>query len=106
MNSALTALTLVLACTLPAFSSETTGDDLQGVASVIDGDTIEIDIPNRRIHLAVSEADLASRREAQNARGWKPANRVRHVSAALQAYAALTTSADTGAVRDVTQIQS
>ena len=42
MNSALTALTLVLACTLPACSSETTGDDLQGVASVIDGDTIEI----------------------------------------------------------------
>ncbi len=42
MNSALTAVTLVLACTLPACSSETTGDDLQGVASVIDGDTIEI----------------------------------------------------------------
>ena len=39
MNSALTAVTLVLACTLPACSSETTGDDLQGVASVIDGDT-------------------------------------------------------------------
>ena len=76
------------------------------IALVEDGDTIEIDIPNRRIHLAVSDAELASRREAQNARGWKPANRVRHVSAALQAYAALTTSADTGAVRDVTQIQS
>ena len=42
MNSALTALTLVLACTLPACSSETVGADLQGVASVIDGDTIEI----------------------------------------------------------------
>ena len=76
------------------------------IGLVEEGDVIEIDIPNRRIHLAVSEADLASRREAQNARGWKPANRVRHVSAALQAYAALTTSADTGAVRDVTQIQS
>ena len=42
MNSALTALTLVLACTLPACSSETVDPDLQGVASVIDGDTIEI----------------------------------------------------------------
>jgi dihydroxy-acid dehydratase len=66
---------------------------------------IEIDIPNRRINLAVSNEVLAARRTAQDARGWKPANRVRHVSAALQAYAALTTSADTGAVRDVTQVQ-
>jgi dihydroxy-acid dehydratase len=39
------------------------------------------------------------------ARAWRPASRERHVSAALQAYAALTTSADTGAVRDVTQVQ-
>ena len=76
------------------------------IGLVEEGDVIEIDIPNRRIHLAVSDAELASRREAQNARGWKPANRVRHVSAALQAYAALTTSADTGAVRDVTQVQT
>ena len=75
------------------------------IGLVEEGDIIEIDIPNRRIHLAVSEADLATRRAAQDARGWKPANRVRHVSAALQAYAALTTSADTGAVRDVTQVQ-
>ena len=75
------------------------------IGLVEEGDVIEIDIPNRRIHLAVSEADLAARRAQQDARGWKPANRVRHVSAALQAYAALTTSADTGAVRDVTQIQ-
>jgi len=75
------------------------------IGLVEEGDIIEIDIPNRRIHLAVSEADLATRRAAQDERGWKPANRVRHVSAALQAYAALTTSADTGAVRDVTQVQ-
>ena len=75
------------------------------IGLVKNGDRIRIDIPNRRIHLAVSEADLATRRAAQDARGWKPANRVRHVSAALQAYAALTTSADTGAVRDVTQVQ-
>ena len=79
-----------------------------GRASVIDGDTIEIDIPNRRIHLAISDADMAARRAAMEAKGaaaWKPANRERVVSAALQAYALMTTSADTGAVRDITQLQ-
>jgi dihydroxy-acid dehydratase len=78
------------------------------IALVEEDDAIEIDIPNRRIHLAVSDAVLAKRRAAMNAKGdkaWKPANRERVVSAALQAYAALTTSADTGAVRDVTQVQ-
>jgi dihydroxy-acid dehydratase len=77
------------------------------IALVEEGDTIEIDIPNRRIHLAVSDEELARRRAAMAARGdkaWKPANRERYVSAALQAYAALTTSADTGAVRDVSQV--
>ncbi len=79
------------------------------IALVEEGDTIEIDIPNRRIHLKVSDEALAARRAAMEARGeqaWRPANRQRFVSAALQAYAALTTSADTGAVRDVTQLQS
>jgi dihydroxy-acid dehydratase len=78
------------------------------IALVEEGDTIEIDIPARRIHLAVAETELARRRTAMDARGaraWKPADRQRTVSAALQAYAALTTSADTGAVRDVTQVQ-
>ncbi len=78
------------------------------IALVGDGDAIEIDIPNRRIHLAVSDDVLAQRRAAMNAKGskaWKPANRQRVVSAALRAYAALTTSADTGAVRDVTQVE-
>ncbi len=78
------------------------------IALVEDGDTIEIDIPKRRIHLAVSDEELARRRAAMEARGaaaWKPVNRQRVVSAALQAYAALTTSADTGAVRDVSQVQ-
>ena len=78
------------------------------IALVEDGDTIEIDIPDRKIHLAVSPETLAARRAAMEARGakaWKPVNRERYVSAALQAYAALTTSADTGAVRDITQIQ-
>ncbi|MBN2574355.1 MAG: dihydroxy-acid dehydratase, partial [Deltaproteobacteria bacterium] len=79
------------------------------IALVNDGDTIEIDIPNRRIHLAVGEAELAGRRSAATARQgrtWKPASRKRQVSPALQAYAAMTTSADTGAVRDITQLKS
>ena len=78
------------------------------IALVEEGDTIEIDIPNRSIRLAVSDDELARRRAAMEARGaaaWKPVARERVVSAALQAYAALTTSADTGAVRDVTQVQ-
>ncbi|MDX9844702.1 MAG: dihydroxy-acid dehydratase [Aquabacterium sp.] len=78
------------------------------IGLVEDGDTIEIDIPNRRIHLAISDADMATRRAAMEAKGsaaWKPANRERVVSAALQAYALMTTSADTGAVRDITQLQ-
>jgi dihydroxy-acid dehydratase len=79
------------------------------IALIADGDAIEIDIPNRRIHLAVADQELAKRRAAVEARGagaWKPQNRKRQVSAALQAYAAMTTSADTGAVRDVSQLKS
>ena len=78
------------------------------IALVEDGDTIEIDIPNRRIHLAISDEALATRRAAMEAKGadaWKPVKRERYVSAALQAYALLTTSADTGAVRDLSQIK-
>ncbi|MDP5238945.1 dihydroxy-acid dehydratase [Uliginosibacterium sp. 31-16] len=78
------------------------------IALIEDGDTIEIDIPNRTINLKISDAEMAKRRAAMEARGpeaWKPANRVRHVSAALQAYAAMTTSADTGAVRDLSQLK-
>ncbi len=79
------------------------------IGLVHEGDAIEIDIPARRIHLAVDDAELARRRAAMEARGpqsWQPATRQRSVSAALQAYAALTTSADSGAVRDVTQLRS
>jgi dihydroxy-acid dehydratase len=68
------------------------------------GDTIEIDIPNRAIRLAVSDEALASRRAAMDAKGsaaWKPKTRNRKVSTALRAYAALTTSAARGAVRVV-----
>lgn len=78
------------------------------IALVEEGDTIEIDIPNRRIHLAISDDELQARREAMNARGkdgWKPTEqRERVVSQALLAYAALATSADRGAVRDVSQV--
>lgn len=78
------------------------------IALVEDGDTIEIDIPNRRIHLAISDEELQSRRDAMNARGkdaWQPTEkRERVISQALLAYAALATSADRGAVRDVSQI--
>jgi len=75
---------------------------------VEEGDTIEIDIPQRSITLAVSDAEMKRRRAAMEAKGskaWHPASRERHVSAALRAYAAMTTSADKGAVRDVTQIE-
>jgi len=78
------------------------------IALVEEGDTIEIDIPNRTIHLAVSDEELAHRRAAMEAKGdkaWHPANRQRVVSPALLAYAAMTTSAATGAVRDVTQLK-
>jgi len=73
-----------------------------------EGDTIEIDIPNRSINLKVSDEELAKRRAEMEARGiqaWKPENRDRYVSAALRAYGAMATSADKGAVRDVSQVE-
>ncbi|MEZ5351985.1 MAG: dihydroxy-acid dehydratase [Bryobacteraceae bacterium] len=72
------------------------------IGLIEDGDAIDIDIPARRIHLDVSPDELARRRTAMEAKGqeaWKPTSRERSVSNALRAYAALTTSADTGAVR-------
>ncbi|CAO3452188.1 Dihydroxy-acid dehydratase (EC 4.2.1.9) [Azospirillum argentinense] len=78
------------------------------IGLVQDGDRIEIDIPNRKINLALPDEELQRRRDAENAKGadaWKPANRNRVVSPALRAYAALTTSADRGAVRDVSQVE-
>jgi len=70
------------------------------------GDRIEIDIPGRTIHLAVSDAELATRRAEQDAKGWQPERpRKRQVSVALQAYAAMTTSAARGAVRDISQLK-
>ncbi|UJB29644.1 dihydroxy-acid dehydratase [Chromobacterium sp. Beijing] len=78
------------------------------IGLVEEGDRIEIDIPGRSIRLAISDETLAARRMAMEAKGrdaWKPLGRDRVVSPALRAYAAMTTSADTGAVRDVTQVE-
>ena len=78
------------------------------IGLVQEGDTIEIDIPRRSIRLAVSEAELAARRAAMEARGeaaWQPLGRERPVSQALKAYALFATSADRGAVRDLSQIR-
>jgi len=75
------------------------------IALVEEGDIIEIDIPNRSIRMVVSDEDLAKRHSAMEAKGdaaWKPVEqRTRKVTTALKAYAALTTSADKGAVRKV-----
>ena len=66
------------------------------------GDLIEIDIPNRSIHLAVPDSELAERRAAQQEKGWQPAEaRPRKITAALRAYASMTTSAARGAVRKI-----
>jgi dihydroxy-acid dehydratase len=76
------------------------------IGLVAEGDRIEIDIPARSIRLAVSDEELMQRRQAMDGVGmnsWKPASRERPVSQALKAYAALTTSAARGAVRDVSQ---
>ena len=73
------------------------------IGLVQDGDRILIDIPSRSITLQVDDATLANRRAAADARGWKPLHpRPRKVTSALKAYALLATSADKGAVRDVT----
>lgn len=78
------------------------------IGLLAEGDLIEIDIPGRRINVKLSENELEERRQAMEAKGnraWKPVSRNRVVSQALQAYAAMTTSASRGAVRDVSQLQ-
>ncbi|MFC5825716.1 dihydroxy-acid dehydratase [Nonomuraea insulae] len=76
------------------------------IALVEDGDLIDIDIPNRTLELRVPEAELATRRERllTELGGYRPRDRNRPVSVALQAYAAMTTSASTGASRDLSQL--
>jgi dihydroxy-acid dehydratase len=72
------------------------------IGLVRNGDSIRIDIPNRTVNVLVSDDELAKRRVEQDKLGWKPAlPRPRKVSSALKAYALLATSADKGAVRDV-----
>ncbi|MCX2561471.1 dihydroxy-acid dehydratase [Acetobacter farinalis] len=76
------------------------------IGLVEEGDRIEIDIPARRLSVAVPDSELAARRERMDDKGnaaWQP-NRNRVVSTALKAYAALTTSAARGAVRDLGQL--
>ncbi len=76
------------------------------IGLVRNGDRIRIDIPNRTIDVLLSDEELAKRRAEQDAKGWKPAQaRPRKVSAALKAYALLATSADKGAVRDLSQLE-
>ncbi|PWV57578.1 dihydroxy-acid dehydratase [Nocardiopsis sp. L17-MgMaSL7] len=77
------------------------------IALVEDGDTISIDIPNRGIVLEVGEEELNTRRERllKELGRFQPRDRQRPVTAALRAYAAMATSASTGAARDVTQIE-
>lgn len=72
------------------------------------GDIIEIDIPNRTINVGLTDAELSERRKEMEAKGdkaWKPSNRNRVVSKALEAYAAMASSADKGAVRDLNLIR-
>lgn len=78
------------------------------IGLVEEGDIINIDIPQRKINVDLTDEELAHRRAKMEERGdnaWKPVAREREISLALQAYAALTTSASKGAVRDVEQLK-
>jgi dihydroxy-acid dehydratase len=78
------------------------------IGLVQNGDIIQINIPNRTINVKLSDAELQARRKNEDAKGtaaWKPSEvRPRKVSASLKAYALLATSADKGAVRDLTKL--
>ena len=77
------------------------------IGLVEEGDLIEIDIPNRKINVILDDEVMVKRREAMVQKGsaaWLPVGRKREVSNALRAYAAMTTSAARGAVRDVSQL--
>ncbi|MBF0196344.1 MAG: dihydroxy-acid dehydratase [Planctomycetes bacterium] len=77
------------------------------IALVEEGDIVMIDLPGRSINVDLSKDELQKRRDKmdQDPAGYKPGDRVRVVSKALQAYAALTTSASKGAVRDLEQLK-
>jgi len=77
-----------------------------GVIGLIEnGDIIDINIPTRAMNLKVSEEILSERRAKQDAAGWKPVDRIRPISAALKVYASMATSADKGAVRDLSKLK-
>lgn len=78
-----------------------------GIGLVQEGDSIEIDIPNRTINIAITDAELHARRVAMeaSARPWRPVNRQREVSLSLKTFAMLATSADKGAVRDPSKLE-
>ena len=72
-----------------------------------EGDTIVIGMPNRVVRAEISDAELEKRRTAMKAKGakaWQPVSRDRVVTSALKAYAALSSSASQGAVRDISKI--
>ncbi len=78
------------------------------IALMREGDSIQIDIPNRRIDVVFSQAELANRREAMEAKGkaaWKPAQPRQRRLTAAKAYALLATSADQGAVRNLEMLE-
>jgi dihydroxy-acid dehydratase len=78
------------------------------IALIEENDPIEIDIPNRTINLMVDDMTLTERKNKMNAKGkdgWKPKPRERKVSQALKAYALMTTSADKGAIRDISKLE-
>lgn len=78
------------------------------IALIEEGDIVVIDIPARTINVEISDEELAVRRAVMDAKGkdaWKPIGRDREVSPALRAYASMVTSADTGAVRDVSLVE-
>jgi dihydroxy-acid dehydratase len=76
------------------------------IGLVKNGDRIRIDIPNRTINVLVSDEELAQRRAEQDKLGWKPVkSRPRKISVALKAYAHFATSADKGAVRDLSKLE-
>ena len=73
-----------------------------------ENDQIEIDIPNRTINLMINDEALTQRKNKMNAKGksaWKPKPRTRKVSQALRAYALMATSADKGAIRDISKLE-
>ncbi|MFL0810878.1 MAG: dihydroxy-acid dehydratase [Agarilytica sp.] len=76
------------------------------IGIVQNGDPIKIDIPNRTINVLISDEEISKRKLEQDKKGWKPEQqRPRSVSAALKAYAMLATSADKGAVRDLSMLE-